>query len=81
MNPTSFTGSITIKDPKNYIEELKKVFDMMYASYTERVEVAAYQLKVVARTWFDKWKEGRDEDVPPASWLALWRSSLGVSFP
>ena len=51
------------------MEELKKVFEVMYMVDTERVELAAYQKKNVDRTWFDLWKEGRDEDAPDPSWL------------
>uniref|UniRef100_M1DFM0 Gag-pol polyprotein n=1 Tax=Solanum tuberosum TaxID=4113 RepID=M1DFM0_SOLTU len=39
----------------------------MYVADTERVELAAYQLKNVARTWFDQWKEGRVEGAPPGN--------------
>uniref|UniRef100_A0A0V0GJT7 Putative ovule protein n=1 Tax=Solanum chacoense TaxID=4108 RepID=A0A0V0GJT7_SOLCH len=56
MNPPSFTGSSTTKDPENFIKELNKVFDVMHVADTERVELVAYQLKNVARTWFDQWK-------------------------
>ena len=54
MNPPSFTGSSTTEDPENFIEELKKVFEVMYVADTARVELAAYQMKNVARTWFDQ---------------------------
>ncbi|XP_049410547.1 uncharacterized protein LOC125873722 [Solanum stenotomum] len=46
----------TTEDLENFIEELKKVFDVMHVADTERVELAAYQIKNVARTWFDQWK-------------------------
>ncbi|XP_049363663.1 uncharacterized protein LOC125828392 [Solanum verrucosum] len=46
MNPLSFTGSSTIEDLENFIEELQKVFDVMHVADTERVELAAYQMKV-----------------------------------
>ncbi|XP_049381363.1 uncharacterized protein LOC125845918 [Solanum stenotomum] len=67
MNCPSFTGSSTIEDPEIFVEELKKVFEVMYVPDTERVELAMYQLENVARTWFDKWKEGRAEDAPLAT--------------
>ena len=50
MNPPSFTVSCTIEDPKNFVEELKKVFDVMHVVGVERVELVANQLKNVART-------------------------------
>ncbi|KAH0657055.1 hypothetical protein KY285_031937 [Solanum tuberosum] len=81
MNPPSFTGSSTTEDPKNFIEELKRVFDVMHIAGNERVELAAYQMKNVARTWFDKWKRGRAEDAPPASWACFEEAFLGCFFP
>ena len=46
-------GSITTEDSENFVEELKKVFDVIHVGDAERVELAAYQLKNIARTWFD----------------------------
>lgn len=41
MNPRSFTDSCTIEDQENIIEELKKVFDLMYVTDIKRVELFA----------------------------------------
>ena len=49
MNPPSFSGSSISENPENFIEELKRVFDVMHVAESERVELAAYQLKGVAR--------------------------------
>ena len=57
-NPLCFMVSITTKYPKNVVEELKKIFDVMHILDAENVELVAYQVKNVARTWFDKLKEG-----------------------
>ena len=81
MNPPSFMGSSTTEDPEDFIEELKKIFDVMHVADTERVELAAYQLKDVARTWFDQWKGGRAENAPPASWACFEEAFLGHFFP
>ena len=54
MNPPSFTGSSNTENPENFMEELKKVFDVMHVIDAERVELAAYQLKNVSRNWFDQ---------------------------
>ena len=37
MNPPSFTGSSTIEDEDNFVEELKKVFDVMHVTNVEKV--------------------------------------------
>ena len=81
MNPLSFTGLITIEDLENFVEELKKFFDVMHVADTERVELVAYQLKNVARTWFDQWKKGSDEDVPHPSWVCFEEAFLDCFFP
>ncbi|XP_049394787.1 uncharacterized protein LOC125859106 [Solanum stenotomum] len=81
MNPPSFTSSSIIEDPKNFIEELKKVFNVMHIADTRRVVLAAYPLKNVARTWFDQWKEGRSKDAPPASWACFEETFFGCFFP
>lgn len=46
MNPPRFTGSSTIEDPGNLIEELKKVFEVMHISDTEHVELDVYQMQM-----------------------------------
>ncbi|WMV37193.1 hypothetical protein MTR67_030578, partial [Solanum verrucosum] len=71
MNPPSFTGSSVTADPKNFIEELKRVFDVMHIVDAERVELPAYQMKGVTRIWFDQWKKNRVEDVPIVSWVVF----------
>jgi len=49
MNTPSFTCSSVTENLENFIEELKRVFDVMHVAESERVELAAYQLKGVAR--------------------------------
>ncbi|KAK4715864.1 hypothetical protein R3W88_014202 [Solanum pinnatisectum] len=51
MNPPSFTGSSVTEDPENFVEELQKAFEIMHVADAERVELAAYQMKVVVRIW------------------------------
>ncbi|MCQ7623421.1 retrotransposon gag domain-containing protein, partial [Salmonella enterica] len=81
MNPPSFMGSSTTEDPEHFIEELKKIFDVMHVADIERVELAVYQLKDVAKAWFDQWKGGRVENAPPTSWASFEEAFLGHFFP
>uniref|UniRef100_M1DPM5 Gag-pol protein n=1 Tax=Solanum tuberosum TaxID=4113 RepID=M1DPM5_SOLTU len=53
----------------------------MYVTDAERVELVAYQLKNVARTWFDQWKKGRDEGAPILSWAMFEKAFFGHLFP
>ncbi|KAG5606763.1 hypothetical protein H5410_028255 [Solanum commersonii] len=64
MNPPCFTGSSTNEDQEYFMEELQKIFEVMYVVDTERVEIVAYQMKGVARIWFDQLKKNRAEDAP-----------------
>ncbi|XP_049391631.1 uncharacterized protein LOC125856103 [Solanum stenotomum] len=41
MNPPSFTGLSIAEDPKNFIEELKKVFDVMHVTDISKERRAA----------------------------------------
>lgn len=52
----------------------------MHVTEAERVELAAYQLKNVARTWFDQWKDVRDDDAPHSSWAYFQEAFLGRFF-
>ena len=53
----------------------------MHVVGTDRDELAAYQWKILARTWFVQWKDGRAEISPHPSWACLKKPSWGVSFP
>ena len=41
---------------------------MIHVDDTLRVELVAYQLKGITRTWLDQWEKDRDEYTPPTSW-------------
>ena len=42
MNAPSFIGLSTIEDMENFVEELKKVFNVMHVVDADKVELAAY---------------------------------------
>ena len=81
INPPSFIGSSITKDLENFVEELKKMFELMHVVNNERVKLAAYELKSVARNWFDQWKEGKAEDAPHPSWDCFEEAFLRRFFP
>ena len=39
MDPPSYNGLSTTQDPKNFVEALKKVFNVMHVIDAERVEL------------------------------------------
>ena len=50
MNPKSFSALSSTEDLKNFVEEFKKVFDVMHVVGIERIELDAYQLKSMSMT-------------------------------
>ncbi|XP_075103947.1 uncharacterized protein LOC142178428 [Nicotiana tabacum] len=68
MKSPVFIGSKKDEDPQNFIDEFQKIFRVMHATDTEAAELAAYQLKDVANTWYEIWEESRGEDADPATW-------------
>ena len=76
-----FSGSSTTEYPENFIDDLKNVFNVIYVVDTARVYLDAYHIKGVTRTWFDQWKQSRDEDGPPRSWVCFEEAFLGLFFP
>lgn len=49
MNHPEFTLSKITEDPKNFVKELQKVFEVMRVGDAEHVEVALYDLKGVVK--------------------------------
>ena len=48
MNSPEFLGSLTTENPQNFLDEIKKVFEVMQVTGNDRVELASYQFKNVA---------------------------------
>ena len=48
MNPPEFLGSQTNEDPQNFLDEIKKIFEVMQVTRKDQVELASYQLKDIA---------------------------------
>ncbi|XP_049366101.1 uncharacterized protein LOC125830955 [Solanum verrucosum] len=80
MNPPSLTGSSVTEDSENFIEDLKRVFDVMHVADAERVELA-YQMNGVARIWFNQWKKNRVEDAAIVTWDVFESALMGCFFP
>ncbi|WMV49890.1 hypothetical protein MTR67_043275 [Solanum verrucosum] len=65
MNLPEFYGSKFDDDPQEFIIDIYKIMKIMKVSPVEKVELAAYQLKVVAQVWFNQWKKERDHEDSP----------------
>ena len=68
MNPPEFLGSQTNEDPQNFMEEIKKIFEVMHVTGNYRVKLVSYQLKDVAHMWYTQWKDNRGENAAPLTW-------------
>ena len=56
INPPTFHGTKVGEDPQSFIHDLFKVVDAMGVTPKDKAELAAYQLKDVAKVWFEKWR-------------------------
>ena len=81
MNPPEFLGSQTDEDPQNFLDEIKKIFEVMQVTGNDRVELASYQLKDVAHIWYNQWKENRGTDAAPITWECFSETFLDRFFP
>ena len=81
MNPPEFLGSQTNKDPQNFLDEIKKIFEVMQVTRNYRVELASYQLKDVAHIWYTQWKENRGANATPITWECFSETFLDSFFP
>ena len=52
MNPPTFYGSKVEEDPQEFIYETYKILYAMVLTTSEKDELATYQLKDVAQTWY-----------------------------
>ncbi|WMV09458.1 hypothetical protein MTR67_002843 [Solanum verrucosum] len=53
----------------------------MHVIYAERVELAAYQLKGVARVWYDQWKKSRVEGATDLVKTTTRGKDMGLPSP
>ena len=62
---------------------LRKVTDaeIMHVVDAKRIELDAYQLKSMAKTWFDQWKDSRVEYASHPSWSCFKETFFGRFFP
>ena len=81
MNPPEFEGSKVDEDPMQFIEECYRIVAIMGVPPNEKAELVAYQLKVVARVWFDQWVDNRGDDVGPLEWEEFKVAFLDRFFP
>ncbi|XP_016581673.2 uncharacterized protein LOC107879059 [Capsicum annuum] len=75
-NPPKFYGSRAGENPQMYIDEMKKITQIMYVTKEEYVELDSYRLKDVFYDWMQIWNKGREEDTAPSTWQELENRSV-----
>ena len=68
MNPPMFFGSKVYEDPQDFIDEVYNILFSMGVSTIAKAELAAYQLKDVAQTWYNQRKDNRALGNSPVTW-------------
>ena len=68
MNPPEFYGSKSDEDPWLFLEEVRKITQVMYVSEEHSVKLAMYRLKDLAYDWVVAWRKGRGEGAIPTTW-------------
>ena len=73
--------SQTSEDPHNFLDEIKKIFEVMQVTGNDRVELASYELKDVAHIWYTKWKKNKVADATPITLDCFSETFLDKFFP
>ena len=81
MNPPEFHGSRAGEDPQMFVDEIKKITQIMHMIEEESMELASYQLKDVAYDWVQMWNKGRKKDTAPMTWQLFQDAFLDRFFP
>ena len=68
------------EDPQEFLDKVYKILFAMGVSTTEKVELDAYQLKDVAQTWYNLWKDNRSLGGGPVTWEIFKKAILKVYF-
>ncbi|WMV19984.1 hypothetical protein MTR67_013369 [Solanum verrucosum] len=81
INSPEFLGSQVGEDPQNFIDEVKKIFEVMQLTGNYRIELASYHLKDVAHIWYTQWKENMGTNATPITWDCFSETLLDRFFP
>ena len=80
MNPSVYFGSKTDENPQEFVE-FYKILSAIGVSGDEKGKFAAYQLKVMALTWYRMWRDGRAQGEVLVTWDILKTTFLKWFFP
>ena len=75
-----FFGSKMNENPQDILDEVYKILYTMGVICNEKVDLASYQLKDVAQTWYNQWRDNRVITACPKSWDVFMRAFLDKFF-
>ncbi|XP_055825507.1 uncharacterized protein LOC129894036 [Solanum dulcamara] len=75
VNPLEFCDSKVDEDPKEFIDEVYKVVDIIGVTLEEKAELAAYKLKGITQVWYTQWKSERVEGL--IGWVSYSKGQGG----
>ena len=64
-----------------FLEEVRKITQVMHISEEHSVELAVYRLKDLAYDWVFAWRKRRDKGVVPTTWQEFQDVFLDKYFP
>ena len=73
MNLLMFYGLKMNEDPLDFIDEVWKILYAMGFTSNKKVELASYQIKDVAHTWYTQWRDNRALGVGLITWEVFRR--------
>ncbi len=69
------------EDPQYTLDEVYKILFAMGVSTSEKGELSSYQLKDLAQTWYNQWKDSSDLVGGPMTWETFKKEFLDRFFP
>ncbi|XP_069144491.1 uncharacterized protein [Solanum lycopersicum] len=81
MYPTTFYGSKVDEDPQEFLDEVYKALYVIRVTLSEKAELASYQLKDVAQTWYVQWRDNRLLRGGLVTWVIFKAAFLDRFFP
>ncbi|TMX02203.1 hypothetical protein EJD97_022372 [Solanum chilense] len=79
-NPPMYFRSRADEDPQYFLDEVYKNYAICLTSI-EKAELAGYQLKYVAQTWYVQWRDNRTLRCGSVSWEIFKKAFLDWFFP
>ena len=81
MNPPEFLGSQTNEDHQKFLDEIKKIFEVIKVIGNDFVEKAPCQFEDVAHICYTQWMENRGKDAARITWDCFSETFLDMIFP